>query len=401
MSEILQVQKGVSHINDITSKQYHTYTPYTTAFNNNDEIRIAIQSRDLYVQPSDSYLFIEFTVEGLNATTAIPTDASFAYALGTHFFQEMRYELNGVEIDRCKTPAITTLMKTMVACKSTDRSALQLMTVGSRTPLNVATYRILLPLRLLFGFCDDYTKIVLNCKHELILIRSRTDHNAYKSKTGGVRFNIDKIHWKMSHIALSDAAKLNMLKTIERREEIPISFRSWDLYELPKVAETTRHIWSVKTTTQLTKPRYVAVALQTNRQHVINMDACLFDHCKITNMRLFLNNERYPYDDLNLDFDRGHYCELFNMMNSVQHEYYNATSDNNPLDTSPEAFQNVPLFVFDCSRSDESITNGMVDVRIELDAHENIPPNTTAFCLIIHDNLLRYSPSTNVVHRDI
>lgn len=401
MSEILQVLKRVSHIDDITSKQHHTYTPYTTAFNNNDEIRIAIQSQDLYVQPSESYLFIEFTTRSLDPKKPIPADALFAYGLGTHFFQEIRYELNGVEIDRCKMPSITSLMKTMVACKSTDRSALQLMTVGADTHVDAGTYRILVPLRLLFGFCDDYNKIVLNCKHELILVRSRTDRNVYKAEVDSVAFNIDKIHWKMPHVALSDQAKLNMLKTIERRDEIPISFRSWELYELPKVPETTRHIWSVKTTTQLTKPRYVVVALQTNRQHVINANPCLFDHCRIANMRLFLNNERYPYDDLNLDFDRGHYFELFNMMSNIQHEYYNGTSDNNPLDTTTEAFKRVALFVFDCSRSDESVKNGMVDVRIEMEARQNIPANTTAFCLIIHDNLLRYSPSTNIIHRDI
>ena len=33
-------------------------------------------------------------------------------------------------------------------------------------------------------------------------------------------------------------------------------------------------------------------------------DASRFDHCKLTNAKLYLNTECYPYDDLNLDFDK-------------------------------------------------------------------------------------------------
>lgn len=57
MSEnILDVKSSVIHQDDIIHQQYHTYSPYSMTFNNNDEIRITIQSQDLYVLPSDSYL---------------------------------------------------------------------------------------------------------------------------------------------------------------------------------------------------------------------------------------------------------------------------------------------------------------------------------------------------------
>lgn len=53
---------------------------------------------------------------------------------------------------------------------------------------------------------------------------------------------------------LSDAAKLSMLKTLNRNDDLPIEYRSWDLYELPAVPQSTRHNWAVKTATQLLKP---------------------------------------------------------------------------------------------------------------------------------------------------
>lgn len=42
-----------------------------------------------------------------------------------------------------------------------------------------------------------------------------------------------------------------------------------------------------------------------------------------------------------------------------------------------------------------------MDVRIEFENKENVPPKTTAFCLIVHDRVIEYSPLTNVVRKII
>lgn len=398
MSEILQIRKGVSHVEDITGMQYHTYTPYTTSFNNNDEIRIAVQSQDLYVQPSESYVLIEFKLR------TKPTEKDYmrfaSTALG--FFSEMRYELNGFEVDRCKAPGITCQLKRTLATKSTDSMDLSVMDWLSSYSLTDSTYRIMIPLKFVFGFCDDYNKVVVNSKHELIMVRSRVDSNAYISNKDTWKFDMIKIQWKIPHVTLSDHAKLSMLRTIERREEIPVSYRSWDLYEMPTVPQSTRNIWTIKTTTQVTKPRYVVVAFQTNRNNVPNADPTVFDHCNVTNMRLYMNNERYPYDDMSLGFTEGDYCELFKVLGNIQHGYYNGTQPINPADFRSRIQKGeITVYPFDCSRTDESIKNGMVDVRIEMEARANFPPDTSAYCLIIHDNAIRYTPATGIVSRDI
>lgn len=60
-----------------------------------------------------------------------------------------------------------------------------------------------------------------------------------------------------------------------------------------------------------------------------------------------------------------------------------------------------PIFVFDCSRQEDSMKNSTIDVRIEIEASENIAANTAAYCLIIHDNIVNYNPYTNIVQRAI
>ena len=47
----------------------------------------------------------------------------------------------------------------------------------------------------------------------------------------------------------------------------------------------------------------------------------------------------------------------------------------------------------------ESIKSAIVDICIEFECKENIPLNTTAYCLIIHDRMIEYNPLTNVIRK--
>lgn len=400
MSNILQVKQPIQSDESIASLEYHTYTPYSLSYNNNDEIRINIQAQDLYILPSESYLYIEFNTIRRNGEPVQEGDGILSSNFITHLFNEMRYELNGFEVDRSKTPGITSMIKSMVACKSANRSSCELFFLNDGGNVNTGICYMMIPLKFIFGFCEDFTKVIMNSRHELILVRSRSDDNAYMGNRE-INFLIQKIHWKVPHVTLNDRAKLTMLRTIKQNEYLPLPYRSWDLYELPALPQTTRYSWNVKTTTQVTKPRYVIVAFQTRRNFIANANIAQFDHCNVTNIKLHMNNQRYPYDDLNLNFGLAKYHELFNMFKSIQPSYHNGLGGINPIDTNYAAFSNAPVFAFDCSRSDESMKTGMVDIRIEMQTSANFPESTTAYCLIIHDNLVRYSPFTSMVYRDI
>ena len=76
----------------------------------------------------------------------------------------------------------------------------------------------------------------------------------------------------MLHVLLSEINKLSM--TARFGEQTSIAFRSWDLYEFPLLQSTTKHLCAIKTATQL---------------------------------------ECYPYDDLNLDFDKNRCAILYDL----------------------------------------------------------------------------------------
>jgi len=108
----------------------------------------------------------------------------------------------------------------------------------------------------------------------------------------------------MPHVSLNEINKLSLLRTLESGRYLNMGFRSWDLYEFPLLQRTIKHSWAIKTVTQLKKPRYVVFALQTSRKNVMYEDLSQFDDWKLINVKLYLNLECYPYDDMDFDKNR-------------------------------------------------------------------------------------------------
>ena len=176
MTDILDIEEEPVFDDRIVKYEIHTYNPYAnTTFGHSDEIRIPIQHQDLYTLPCESFLYIEgelkinHPVEG----SSMALESNFVALL----FDEIRYELDGVEIDRNRNVGITSLIKNYVTISS-DRSVI-MRNAGWDTPvaLNTGHFNFCVPMYMLLGFCEDYKRVVINARHELILICSRNDNN--------------------------------------------------------------------------------------------------------------------------------------------------------------------------------------------------------------------------------
>ncbi|KAL6416952.1 hypothetical protein ACFW04_014778 [Cataglyphis niger] len=216
MTDILNIG-GESVFDDRIAKiETHTYNPYVnTTFEHSDEIRIPIQ-QDLYTLPYESFLYIEGKL-----TVNKPAEGSDV-TLGNNFmgiafmFDEIRYELDGVEIDRNRNVGITSTLKNYVTISS-DRTVI-MRNAGWNAQTNATGYfNFCLPLAyMLLGFCEDYKRIVINARHELILIGSLNDNNCLIGNSAlETVINTFKIQWRMPHVILNEVNKLSMLRALE------------------------------------------------------------------------------------------------------------------------------------------------------------------------------------------
>ncbi|XP_055842535.1 uncharacterized protein LOC129909483 [Episyrphus balteatus] len=369
---MLNITHGPSYDNSISKFEYHSYSPFLQSFNPSDEIRIPIQQQDLCVLPCESYIYIEGCLtksDGKPSSTGKLSNNAIAF-----LFEEIHYELNGVNIENNKNVGITTSMKNYISLNENESKSLE----------NAA-----------WTGNSTISPISVNARHELILIRTRSNENALYSDEE-LKLSILKLQWRVPHITLSDSNKLTLLKQIQSNP-IQIHFRNWEMYEYPTLPTNTDHLWTVKTSSQLEKPRYVIIALQTDRKNQRNKDASKFDHCEVSNLKVHLNSECYPREDLNVKYKLDQYAILYEMYSKFQQSYYQKQSQ--PL-LSRQNFKNIaPIIVVDCSRQNESIKTGPVDVKVELKTALPVPASTTMYCLILHDRIIEYNPLTGEVKK--
>uniref|UniRef100_A0ABD2VTZ2 Double jelly roll-like domain-containing protein n=1 Tax=Trichogramma kaykai TaxID=54128 RepID=A0ABD2VTZ2_9HYME len=403
MADILEIRSDVMFDESVSHYEVHAHQPYTSSnFNNNDEICISIQHQELNLLPSRSSIHISGRITRNDGTPA--SNASLVNCGICHLFDDIRYELNAIEIDRCKNVGLTSVMKGYPSFNKSQCDSI-LANAGwiwenydgdiKHVEDDNGYFDVFIPLSMILGFAEDYPKIIVNMKHELILTRARTDLNAVlqtQRQVGeartyeDVKITISKLEWVMPYVQLSNEYKIRLLRQIDK--PIAMSFRSWELYEYPTLPISTRHVWTVKTSNQLEKPRFVILAFQTNRKAIRENDASLFDHCNLTNVKLFLNSQYYPYNNLNINVAQSQYAALYDMYLNFQRGYYGKTPK--PM-FDKRKFIDSPLIVIDCSKQNESLKNAPVDVRLEFESSANFPANTSAYCLILHDRIVEYN----------
>lgn len=395
---ILNIAEKVLVDNSIVSNQIHTHQPYTNRFENNDEIRIPIQE-DMSTLPGLSYLY----VEGKLVTSAgTPTQtAKFVNNGIAHLFSEIRYEMNGVVVDSVIKPGITSTMKGYVSYTSNDIKKLHnagwLPQTGNSLTDVLGNFNVCIPLSMLLGFAEDYGKVILNIRQELVLIRSNTDDDAVvnTAKDETIKVVIDKIYWKVPHITAGLAQELSLTKYIDKNIDTQVAFRSWQLHMISGVNQVTQHSHAIATSTKLQTPRQVIVGFHTGRAGKLDKNMSEFDHCNIKNLRVYLNTDRYPYDNLNIDFDRRHYATLYEMYSHFQSAYYNKHDE--PLLSLEEFKTKAPLIVVDCSNQKDYLQANAVVLRLEFETASNVAADTTAYCLVLHDRVFTYNALTKAV----
>lgn len=410
--DILNVNEKLYLDNSIISTELHSYQPFVSSkFDYNDEIRIPIQELDAYTLPSESLLYIEGNLK--NEGDTYTKKLRFVNNGIAFLFREIRYELNGVTIDSVRNVGLTSTLKGYLSFNTNeslklqnsgwfpDRGEADRILVDENGKFNVS-----IPLKLLMGFFEDYRKIILNMKQELVLIRASNDVDAVffkddtEPKTTTLetpKVTFDKILWKIPHISVDIPQQLALSKIIESNRELLLGFRSWELVEYSSLPETTRHSWPVKTSSKPEVARNLVIAFHENRKGDVQKDMSHFDNVDLSNIRVFLNSERYPYHDLYLNYKDNKFSALYEMYANFRRSYYGTS--NEPIFTPQSFKEKCPVIHIDCSHQKESIQTGSVVMRIEFETNSNIKKDTSVYCLILHDKIFSYNPLTKIVRQ--
>lgn len=401
MNDILNLLEPIQEDNSLTRYEFHNLLPYSsTNLDNNDEIRIPLHQQDVLTLPAESRIHLQGTLQK-GAVAPYEANDGLCNNAMAHLFSEIRYELNGIVIERVRNPGLSTLLKGLTSFSYHD------IVRQSNTSFNIqyttqSEFSFTIPLKNFLGFAEDYKKILLNVKHELILIRSRTNTNALRDTVGNkeITLILKSIQWQVPFINVNDSYRLQLMELLKKNIPIQIPFRSRELYEYPNLPSATSTItWPIRMSSNQEKPRFVIIGFQTNRNEVLKADSSVFDHCNVRDIRLFIGSETYPYTPMEANFETKQVATLYENFTNFRKQYYFGfdMDSGNAAISLKDFIASYPIWVIDCSRQSEVIKSGAVDIRLEIDARENFPAHTNAYTLIISERLIEYIPFSGIV----
>ena len=210
MSSILRITDPIPSDYSIDKYEDIEYEPVagTTLNNSVGDIRLYIETQDIFTHPSESFLIIEGRLTKAdnnsygNADNIILTNNAMM-----HPFKSIRYELSGQEIEKIMYPGQATTMlgllkypddfskskglnqlwykdTTANAENNTGWNVRKLYIINNSNPKGSFSFRV--PLKHIFGFCEDYDKVLYGLKHTLTLTRNDDNDAIFRDNTAAI-----------------------------------------------------------------------------------------------------------------------------------------------------------------------------------------------------------------------
>ena len=426
MNSILRITDPIPSDDSIDRYEDIAYEPVagTNLNSSGQDIRLTIETQDIFTHPSESYLIIEGRLLKADNNSYGNNDPVTITNNGIiHLFKRIRYELSGQEIEKIMNVGQATTMLGLLKypddfskskglnqlwCKDVTVNAdaantgwnVRRLDITGSDPRGTFSFRI--PLSHIFGFCEDYDKVVYGLKHNLTLTRNddndaifRAANDAAGNAVAAGKIILSKISWFMPHVTPADKDKMELYKIIERKEKIPVGYRMIQC-DSATIPQATSFSWRLSVKSSPEVPRFIIVGFQTDKSGDQLTNPSLFNNVNVSNIYVMLNSTRYPTTDYNISFLSQKYSRVYGDAAEFRSKFYNMDELKSNPNITPSAFKTLyPLFLFDVSKQSEKLKYSTTDIQIKMHFSANVPANTQAYAVIISDRLINFQSDGN------
>ena len=206
MEDVLKFTETPWIDESIEEYEYHEYDPITvTNLHNCGDIRLRIESQDVFTHPSESYLLVEGSLTKADGTPYANADevASTNNAI-MHLFSRIEYHLSNQLIESLSHTGQATIMFGLLKYsddfskaqglnqlwyKDTATNAANADNNGFaarhayliQSPTVKCKFSFTIPLKHIFGFCEDYDKIVYGLKNSITVVGKTNDDAIFRA----------------------------------------------------------------------------------------------------------------------------------------------------------------------------------------------------------------------------
>ena len=420
MNDILRITEPLLSDDSIDRYEHIEYNPVVGANLNSGDIRINIETQDIFTHPCESFLLIEDQLLKNDDTLYANGNAITITNNGIiYIFKNIKYQLSRQEIESILNPGQATTMLGLLKypddfSKSQGLNQLWYKDTNPeasianntcfnvrqdyiiRTPNPKGSFSFRIPLKHIFGFCGDYNKILYGMKQTLTLTRDNDNNAIFRANGVDVgKIRLDKISWYMPHVMPADQDKMELYKIIEKKEKLPVGYRMIQCDSAP-VPQTTSFTWRLAVKSSPEVPRFIIVGFQTDKNNNQETNPAVFNHVGVKNIYVTLNSTRYPEVDYEISFDKFQFSRVYGDAALFRSKFFNMDElVSNPNITPADYKSLYPLFLFDVSKQSERLKYYVTDIQIKAFFENNVPGNTEAYAFIISARLINFQSDGN------
>ena len=344
-----------------------------------------------------------------------------------HLFKRIRYDLSGQEIENIMNVGQATTMlgllkypddfskskglnqlwykdTTITANNENNGFNVRRTYIFESNPVGSFSFKI--PLKHIFGFCEDYDKIVYGLKHNLTLTRNNDNDAIFKTavppdvgdgdRVADGKVLLSKISWFMPHVTPADKDKMELYKIIERKEKVPVGYRMIQCDSATIPHNSTSFSWRLSVKSSPEVPRFIMVAFQTDKSNNQKQNPSIFNTVNVNNIYVMLNSMRYPTSDYNISFPAQKFSRVYGDTADFRSKFFNMDELVSNPNINPSDYKTLyPLFLFDVSKQSEKLKYSTTDIRVKMYFSVGIPLNTQAYAVIISDRLINFQSDRN------
>ena len=336
-----------------------------------------------------------------------------------YLFKNIKYQLSGQEIESITNPGHATTMLGLLkypddfsksqginqlwykdtsvdANRATNTSFNLRQDYIIRTPNPKGTFSFRIPLKHIFGFCEDYNKIIYGMKQTLTLTRDNDNNAIFRAAAVDLgKIRLDTITWYMPYVTPADKDKMELYKIIEKKEKLPVGYRmiQCDSAQVPQAINFT---WRLAVKSSPEVPRFIIVGFQTNKYNRQVANPAIFNNVDLKNIHVKLNATRYPEVDYGISFTRNQFSRIYGDADLFRSKFFGMGELVSNPNINPTDYKDLyPLFLFDVTKQREKLKYSVTDIQIKVDFNNNVPANTEAYAVIISDRLVNFQSDGN------
>ena len=415
MQQIFNIKEKIHEDKSIESFQYHKYDQETGIdLNQEGEIYYNINQPSKYYYPSKAYITIEGQLQKQDSTAFTDVDVvSLQHNALPYLFSNMSFSIGGKQVESVYYPGVSSTLFGMMTlpddfsrssglnmCWFKDGSANASLTdntgfkirhdiVLSSNPKGTFSFSI--PLSHVFGFCDDFTKVLYGFEMQLILNRQSDNNVIFRDvAAGAAKVHLTKCSLYLPIVKPSDTERFALNKIIENKAVLDVGYRRRECSSI-LVEQDTKFTWKLSNKSSPEHPRWLILAFQTNKLNTQVTNTSVFDHVNLKNAYVELNDVWYPTTDYHLDMDKMQFSRMFKAVSEFRENFYGMDKLISNGGINFVDYKTLyPLYIFDVSKQPDALKYGTTNITIECEFSENVPTQTRAYCLCISDREIKF-----------